>query len=151
MSHLWSAGMTCHGAHSVEVAVSADSNAAMYSSQRARSSTSPALNFHSAGRVKPGEEALLLLLLGHMEEELDDLRPVAVEVALECVDVLVALLPHGRPGRPVREPLALEPFGVDLESNDLLVVRAVENADAPSFGEGRDAPEEVVVKLLRRG
>ena len=39
--------MTYHGAHGVEVAVSASSNAPMYSSNRARSATSAALNFHS--------------------------------------------------------------------------------------------------------
>ena len=47
MSDLWSAGITYHGAHSVDVAVSAWSKAVMYSSQRARSVTSAALNFHS--------------------------------------------------------------------------------------------------------
>src|ERR687894_3306523 len=44
---LWSAGMTYHGAHGVEVAVRASSYAAMYSSHRARSVTSAELNFHS--------------------------------------------------------------------------------------------------------
>ena len=51
-----------------------------------------------AGRVEPGEEALLLLLLRDVEEELHDLRPVPVEVALEGVDVLVAFLPQRRAG-----------------------------------------------------
>ena len=45
--HQRSAGMTYQGAHGVDVAVSASSNAAMYSSKRARSATSAALNFHS--------------------------------------------------------------------------------------------------------
>ena len=47
MTHLWSAGITYHGAHGVDVAVSASSKAAMYSSQCARSATSAALNFQS--------------------------------------------------------------------------------------------------------
>ena len=47
-----------------------------------------------ARRLEPRDEAFLLHLLGDVEEELDDLRPVAVEVALEGVDVLVARLPE---------------------------------------------------------
>jgi hypothetical protein len=47
MTGLWSAGITYQGAHGVEVAVTASSNACMYSSQCDRSATSDALNFHS--------------------------------------------------------------------------------------------------------
>ena len=71
-----------------------------------------------------------------MQEELHDPRPVPVEVTLERVDVLVALLPEALVALARREPLRLEPLGVDLQRDDLLVVRAVEDADAPSFGEG---------------
>jgi hypothetical protein len=48
ISHQWSAGITYHGAHGVEVAVIASSNARTYSSKRARSATSAALHFHSS-------------------------------------------------------------------------------------------------------
>ena len=47
-----------------------------------------------AGRVEPREESVPLRLLRDVQEELHDLGPVAVEVALEGVDVLVALLPE---------------------------------------------------------
>jgi hypothetical protein len=73
-------------------------------------------------------------------------------MALECVDVLVALLPEGLVGIAWRQTLRLEPLGVNLERDDLLVVRAVEDADAAALRKGvRDAPEEVVVELLARG
>ena len=103
-----------------------------------------------AGRVEPGEEALLLLLLGDVEEELHDLRPVPVEVALEGIDVLVALFPERRPSRRGRQLLRSSHSGMHSERDDLLVVRAVEDADAPALRESlRDSPEEVVVELLR--
>ena len=39
-----------------------------------------------------------------------------------------------------------------LQSDDLLVVRSVEDADTPPLRQGlRDAPEEVVVELLGGG
>ena len=105
-----------------------------------------------AGRVEPREEALLLHVLRDVKEELDDLRPGPGEVALEAVDVLIAFLPEVLVALAGREPLRLEPLGVHLECDDLLVVRAVEDADATAFGKRfRDAPEVVVVELLGRG
>jgi hypothetical protein len=65
-----------------------------------------------------------------MQEELHDLRPVAVEVALEGVDVLVALLPERVASITGRKALRLEPLGMDPQRDDLLVVRAVEDPDA---------------------
>ena len=58
-----------------------------------------------ARRVEPREEALLLHVLRDVEEELDDPRPGPVEVALEGVDVLVALLPETLVALARREPL----------------------------------------------
>jgi hypothetical protein len=95
------------------------------------------------------QEAPLLLVLRHVQEELHDLRPVPVEVAFEGVDVLLALLPEPLVAGARRQLLLLEPLGVDPEGDDLLVVGAVEDADAPALGSGfGDAPEEVVVELL---
>src|SRR5262249_59920558 len=87
-----------------------------------------------AGRLEPGEEALLLHRLRDVEEELHDLRPVPVEVALEGVDVLVALLPELLVSLAGREALRLEPLRVHLQSDDLLVVRPVEDADSAAPG-----------------
>ena len=104
-----------------------------------------------ARRVEPGEETLLLYILRDVEEELDDLGPGPVEVALERVDVLIALLPEALVALARRKPLRAEPLGMHLERDDLLVVRAVEDADATAFGKRfRDAPQEVVVELLGR-
>src|SRR6185312_8713183 len=83
-----------------------------------------------ARRVEPREEALLLHLLRDVEEELDDPRPRPVEVALEGVDVLVAFLPEALVALARREPLRAEPLGMHLERDDLLVVRAIEDANA---------------------
>jgi hypothetical protein len=96
--------------------------------------------------VEPSEEALLLLVPRDVEEALDDLRPAAVEVALEGVDVLVALLPDPA---GLRNPLSFEPLGMHAHREHLLVVRAIEDADAAALGRARrHAPEEVVVELL---
>ena len=105
-----------------------------------------------AGCVQAGDEPPLLLLLRHVEEELHDLGPAAIQVALERVDVVVASLPELLAARPGRELLTLEPFGMHPQRDDLLVVRAVEDADPPPLGQGlADAPEEVVVELLAGG
>src|SRR5215203_3521659 len=46
------------------------------------------------GLLEPFEEALLLFLLRHVEEELQDERAVAGQVALEAVDVIIAIVPE---------------------------------------------------------
>src|SRR3954453_15326841 len=102
------------------------------------------------GRVQAREEAALLLVARDVQEELDDLGAVAVEVALERVDVLVASLPDPRGVRPVGQPLQRKPLGVHAQRDDLLVVRAVEDPDPPALGRGlHDPPQERVVELLR--
>ena len=83
---LWSAGITYHGAQSVDVAVMA--------SLVGLHVLVPVGPLGHVGRVElpllvgvveAGDEAPLLLRLGHVEEELHDLRAVAVEVALEAL------------------------------------------------------------------
>ena len=46
------------------------------------------------GVVEAGQKSALLLVFGDVQEDLDDPGAVAVEVALEGVDVLVALMPQ---------------------------------------------------------
>src|SRR3954471_5195468 len=102
------------------------------------------------GRVEPREEAPLLLGARDVQEELDDRRAVAVEVALEGVDVLVAALPEPGRRRAVGQPLLGQPLRVHPERDDLLVVRAVEDADPPALRRRLgDAPQKRVVELLR--
>ena len=92
------------------------------------------------GRVViAGLEALTLLVLVDGEEELDDGGAGLDQVSLERVDEVVPLRPD-RLGDEV----------VDPDDEDLLVVRAVEDAD---LALARDrfvhSPQEVVGELLR--
>jgi hypothetical protein len=104
------------------------------------------------GEVDAGQEAPALLLLGQVQEELDDDEPVVGEVALPVVDLLVAAAPDVGAPHLRGQLLALQELGVDPDHEDLLVVRPVEDADLPA---GRQlpgvAPEEVVVEFLGRG
>ena len=52
--------------------------------------------------VDPRQEPPPLLVLGDVEEELENLGAVPVKVPLEGVDVLVALLPHPLALRRIR-------------------------------------------------
>jgi hypothetical protein len=73
------------------------------------------------------------------------------EVALEAVDVLEALVPHVLRDELRRQPLRAQQVLVDAHDQDLLVPRAVEDADPPALRQvPRVAPEEVVVELLGR-
>src|SRR5205085_7123522 len=82
--------------------------------------------------VQPGEEATALLILRHVEEELDDRDAVARKVMLEAADVLETLLPDRFSYQLAREVLPLEKFRVDAHNQDFLVVRAIEDTDAPA-------------------
>src|SRR5262249_25823557 len=89
---------------------------------------------------------------GNVQKELEHQRTVVDEHALECADVLEPLLPDARRHQPLRQLLALQQFGMDPHDQDLLVVRAVEDADPPARGQPpRDAPEKIVVELLGAG
>ena len=150
MTHLWSAGMTHHGAHDVLVCCSIFSKASWYSDQCLRSSRSPKENFQFfSGVLEPLQEPLPLLLLRDVEEELQDERAVADEVALELVDVVVSATPE-RFAAILAWKLAQQ-FRMDPHHEDVLVVRAVEDPDPSPFRQGLHvAPEKVVIELLAR-
>src|SRR6266545_5756339 len=90
--------------------------------------------------LEAAQEALLLLLARHVEEELPDHDPVVVEVLLEMVDVLEKVLADalGEAGR--RQLLAGQELRVDADHQHFLVVGAVEDADPPPLGETLEAP-----------
>ena len=100
------------------------------------------------------EEALLLLVESHVEEDLEDPVAVLPEVLLEVADLPVAtveelVLVHvdGALGHGVA---VLE--GVDAHDEHVLVVAAVEEADVAALGQMRHgAPEVVVGELLLGG
>ena len=76
---------------------------------------------------------------------------VAVEVALEGVEVVVAGGPEVRAAVAGRQLLLVEPLGVHPEGDDLFVVGAVEDPDASPLGRRLgDPPQERVVELLAR-
>src|SRR4051794_31845264 len=103
------------------------------------------------GLVEAGEEALLLLRLRHVEEELEDQRALPRQVALEGRDVAAAFLPDVRRDQLVRQLLGAQHTLVDAHHQHLLVVGAVEDPDPPTLRQAaRRAPQEVVVQLLGR-
>jgi hypothetical protein len=100
---------------------------------------------------RPMGRAPALLLLRDVEKELADRCSVPGEVMLKGIDVLVAMLPDILLEELARHLLLLEQLAVHSDHEDLLVVGAVEDADAPPFGERlHAAPEVVMVELLVR-
>src|SRR5216683_5688203 len=86
------------------------------------------------GGVDAGLQAASLLLVGDVQEKLEDDDVVVEERALELVDVFEAA-PDGLGGDEL----------VDPRREDVLVVRAVEDADHAARGNGLvNAPEKIV-------
>jgi hypothetical protein len=84
-----------------------------------------------------------------VQEELQHDHAVPAQVTLEPADVRVAILEDLLRLRLDGQPLALEELGMHADHQHLLVVRAVEDADAAALGEAlRAAPEKVVVELF---
>src|SRR5262249_43885811 len=75
------------------------------------------------GVVEPLQEALLLLVLRDVEKELHDHRAVPDEVALERVDVLVAVVPESPAALARRKLLPLQDLRVHAHDEHVLVVR----------------------------
>src|SRR4030095_8159243 len=96
-------------------------------------------------KVEASHEALLLLLLRDVQEELADRDAVPGRVGVEAVDVLIALLPDVLADDGGRQLLGGEELRVHPDHEDLLVVRAVEDADAAPLGEGLARAPHVVV------
>ena len=136
-----SAGTTCHGAHSVDVSVSASSYAARYSSKRFADLEVVAPELPALLRVvDPLLEPPPLLLLRDVEEDLHHRRPLVDEHPLPLADVAAAPAPDLLRGE------AVHPDG-----DDVLVVRAVEDPDLAARRELRvHAPEVVMRELVRR-
>ncbi len=105
------------------------------------------------GRVDACEEPFALLIVREVQEELQDDGTVAREVMLEGVDVLEAMAPELRCRSAIRrEILAREHVGVHARDDQLFVIGAVEDADAPAWRQRvRTAPQVVVCELVGRG
>ncbi len=88
-----------------------------------------------------------LLVLREVEEELDDARPVRVQVLLETGNRAVALWPDGL-RISLRNSLGGEDLRMHAHDQHLLIVGAVENADPAAFRKVTcGAPQEVVLQL----
>ena len=108
-----------------------------------------------AGRVDAGEETLLLLLIGDVQEEFGDVDAVAVGVGLVVGDVLETVFEEALQvgGGLVRQALNFgDNLRVDAADQHLLIVAAVEDAEAAARGHDTQVtPEEVVVQLVGGG
>src|ERR1019366_3857455 len=85
-----------------------------------------------------------------MQEELDDPRAAAVQMPLQVVDRTVAIVPTLlQVPRGPGDAFRLQDLGVDPDDQHLLVVAAVEDADAAALGQVTGAaPEEIVLQFL---
>src|SRR5512134_2104582 len=102
--------------------------------------------------VEPLQETAFLLAAPDVQEELADQDAVAGEVALEVADVLEALAPDALAYQLLRQLLPCQQRLVDSHHQNLLVVGAVEDANAPALGQMlHAAPQVIVVEVLRRG
>ena len=96
------------------------------------------------------EEATTLFILRNVEEELEDLRAVASQVRFELVDVVIAALPKRLVDLHIGNPLRRQQLRMDLDHEDFLIVRPVEDPDLPASRYRLPRPpEEVVVQVLR--
>ncbi len=119
----------------------------MYLSQSLRSATSPMENFQRlAGSSMRSRKRLRCSSFDTLQEEFQNQRAVACEMALERADVVEALLPDILADQGAGQLLALEQFRVHAHDQHFLVIRAVENADAPALRQAlRGAPEKIMV------
>lgn len=80
------------------------------------------------------QQTLALFFLGKMQHELYDPCPVSVEVLFEIDNPTVAVLPDGLlVEHIIGQALTVKDFRVHTNDQDLLIVRAVEDADPPAF------------------
>src|SRR5687768_6468971 len=84
-----------------------------------------------------------------MQEEFQDDRPIAREVALERANILKALIPDALGYASLRQLLRHEKFRVDPDRERLFVVAAVENTDAPALRQLFNAAPHIIVIEVR--
>ena len=86
------------------------------------------------GKVEAAKKTDPLLLLGHIEEDLDQSEAVVGEIPLPGVDLSVTAPPDAVVAERGRELLALEQLGMDPDYQNLLVVGPVEDANLSRAG-----------------
>jgi len=95
----------------------------------------------------------VLLILGQVEENLDDHGAIAVEVRLQVPDGFEPIVPEGFfAPMGTGETFPLEEIGVHPDDEDFLIVGTVENADvAPLRKAAGRPPQEIVLQLFKAG
>src|ERR1700748_3299804 len=85
-----------------------------------------------------------------MQEELDDPRAAAMQMPLQIVDGAIAVMPAlFQVFRGPCDAFRLQDLRVNADDQHLLIVAAVEDADAPALGQiAGAAPEEIVLQFL---
>jgi hypothetical protein len=97
------------------------------------------------------EKALALLLLGQMQEELENASAVVVEVPLQPADRSIALVPEGFVVLGARYAFRAQNFRMHAHDQHLLVIRAVEDSDLAALRKGEGgSPQKIVLDLGRR-
>ena len=84
--------------------------------------------------VEAFHEAFLLLLARDVQKEFEEDCPLPHEVVFEVRDVGESLIPDSLADASRGQPLPPEDFRVHAYDKDLLVVRTIEDADAPALG-----------------
>src|SRR4030095_6270271 len=102
-------------------------------------------------QLEPPPEASLLLISRKVQGEFTDGGGISSRIPLEGDDVGEALLPDVFRHQRRRELLVVEKLGMNADDKCLLVVRAIEDADAPTLGKTpTGSPQEIVVQLFAR-
>src|SRR5665213_2157706 len=85
-----------------------------------------------------------------MEKELDDVRPISMEVAFQIDDGAIALFPNILLIPQLFEKSFIaEKFRMYANHQDFFIVGTIENADVPSRGKAaRCAPEKIMLQFL---
>jgi hypothetical protein len=92
------------------------------------------------------KEALALFFLRQMEKELDDARSVSVEMFLQAHDRVIPLTPQRTVvTRLVRDAFRAQDLRMHSRDQHFLIVRSIEDADPPPFGEVAGGPPEKIV------
>src|SRR5262249_38158046 len=87
---------------------------------------------------------LLLFFLGNVEKELANADAVARQIALEAADVVKAFLPDVFCDELGRQLLLLQEIAVHPHDEGLLIVAAIENADAAALRQVFHAAPQVI-------
>ena len=93
-----------------------------------------------------------MLFFGEMQKKFSDKDPIARQIPLESVDVLVAFFPDVLGDEALREFLRAKKRGMHADDENFFVIGAVEDADFAALRNGFViAPEVVVVQLFGAG